>query len=293
METAVASESEIGCVDGSSGFFDYRNPMLRGYGPRMKINSARFSTVAAPEQRFSDSISVSLATDADREQIYRARHEVYARELGQHPPNADARLRDPLDDGNLYLVARIAGELAGFISVTPPGVPAYSIDKYFSRDTLPFPVDDGLYEIRLLTVLKAHRGSELATLLMYAAFRWVESHGGRHIVAIGRREILDLYLRVGLQSMGKFTRCGSVTFDLLHATVADDSRAAGRVQRAVCATGRQDGLATDLRVQQTGRVFSRRRFLLRDRRRASTPWSERIQSSTPTCWTRGFRPRRG
>jgi hypothetical protein len=60
---------------------------------------------------------------------------------------------------------------------------------------LPFPVDDGLYEIRLLTVLRAHRGSELALLLMYAAFRWVESHGGRHLVAIGRREILDLYMK--------------------------------------------------------------------------------------------------
>jgi histidinol-phosphate/aromatic aminotransferase/cobyric acid decarboxylase-like protein len=95
----------------------------------------------------------------------------------------------------------------------------YSIDKYFARNTLPFLIDDGLYEIRLLTVLKTHRGSDVATLLMYAAFRWVESHGGSHIVAIGRREILDLYLKVGLQPAGRSARCGAVTYDLLHASV--------------------------------------------------------------------------
>ena len=60
-------------------------------------------------------------------------------------------------------------------------------------------MDEGLYEVRLLTVLPAHRGSELAVLLTYAAFRWVESHGGSHLVAIGRREILDFYVRIGLK----------------------------------------------------------------------------------------------
>ena len=187
----------------------------------MPIKNSLSSTAKVREHPITEAFSISLATDREREEIYRIRHTVYARELGQHPVNAVARLRDPLDVGNLYLVARIAGELAGFISITPPSLGSYSIDKYFARGTLPFPVDEALYEIRLLTVLKAHRGRELAMLLMYAAFRWVESHGGQRVVAIGRREILDLYLRVGLQRLGKSTRSGSVTYDLLHATVTD------------------------------------------------------------------------
>src|SRR6185369_13448438 len=108
-----------------------------------------------------------------------------------------------------------------FISLTPPGRGALSIDKYFARETLPCPIDDRLYEVRLLTVLKPHRGRELALLLMYAALRWVESHGGTRIVAIGRREIVDLYLRVGLRAVGPSTRSGAVTYDLMIATVAE------------------------------------------------------------------------
>ena len=185
------------------------------------IESRPLSKVPARKHLVGEKIGISIAGDPEREEIYRVRHEVYACELGQHPVNGAMRLRDPLDDGNVYLVAGVAGQMAGFISVTPPGRDRYSIDKYFSRDSLPFVVDEGLCEIRLLTVLPAYRGSEVAVLLMYAAFRWVESHGGQHLVAIGRREVLDLYMKSGLRLAGKFTRCGRVTYDLLHATVPE------------------------------------------------------------------------
>ncbi|HEX4342366.1 MAG TPA: aminotransferase class I/II-fold pyridoxal phosphate-dependent enzyme, partial [Verrucomicrobiae bacterium] len=177
-------------------------------------NRMRKATVA-------ENFCVSVAGEAERQEIYRIRHEVYAHELQQHPANEATRLSDSLDTGNTYLVVTIGGKIAGFVSVTPPGLPAYSIDKYFTREALPFPVDGGLYEVRLLTVLKTHRGSDVAALLMYAAFRWVESHGGTHIVAIGRREILDLYFKVGLKAVGKSASCGLVTYDLLYATVAE------------------------------------------------------------------------
>src|SRR5438552_2498095 len=191
-------------------------------------------------------IFLSVATETDREVIYRLRHEVYARELGQHAASPAGQLRDALDDWNIYLVARIGGQIAGFISLTPPPSVQegsaelqfgarlctsavatasdhssgfhYSIDKYVSRDALPFRFDDGLYEIRLLTVVKPHRGREVATLLMYAAFRWVEAHGGTRIVAIGRREVVDMYVRSGLKPVGMSVQAGAVTYDVLQAT---------------------------------------------------------------------------
>src|SRR5438477_5828405 len=64
-------------------------------------------------------IILSIATEADREVIYRLRHEVYSRELGQHAASPAGRLRDAIDDWNIYLVARIGGQIAGFISLTP------------------------------------------------------------------------------------------------------------------------------------------------------------------------------
>jgi histidinol-phosphate/aromatic aminotransferase/cobyric acid decarboxylase-like protein/GNAT superfamily N-acetyltransferase len=172
----------------------------------------------------SPHFTLSLATDADREEIYRLRHEIYAHELGQCATNGNGRLTDALDAWNIYLVAKVGREIAGFISITPPGNPSYSIDKYFTRESLPFPVDQQLSEIRLLTVLKPHRGRELAALLMYAALRWVEAHGGEHIVAIGRREILDLYLKAGMESVGRSVQAGAVTYDLLHAATPRISR---------------------------------------------------------------------
>jgi histidinol-phosphate/aromatic aminotransferase/cobyric acid decarboxylase-like protein/GNAT superfamily N-acetyltransferase len=172
-----------------------------------------------PFPRAEASYVLGLADATDREEIYRLRHEIYARELGQHAVNAAGALRDPLDTANLYLVARCGPEIAGFISITPPRAPAFSIDKYFPRPGLPFAFDSKLYEVRLLTVLQPHRGRELATLLMYAAYRWIEAHGGTRIVGIGRREVMDLYRRVGLEPVGLSTQSGAVTYDLVLGTI--------------------------------------------------------------------------
>src|SRR4051812_44595685 len=114
-------------------------------------------------------ISLALAEERDRESLYAIRHQVYAHELGQHAENEEGRLSDRLDAVNTYLVAKVAGEIAGFVAVTPPNELGYSIDKYFDRDDLPLVFDQGLYEVRLLTVTKARRGGQVAALLMYGA----------------------------------------------------------------------------------------------------------------------------
>jgi len=165
-------------------------------------------------------IVISEANGEVREWIYQARHRVYALEIGQHAPNAEGRLTDALDASNRYFAATRGDELAGFVSVTPPGEAGYSIDKYFTRDELPFVVDGGLYEIRLLTVLPGYRASELAAALMTAAFRWIEARGGARIVAIGRREVKAMYLKSGMMDAGRSVKAGAVTYDLLHAEVA-------------------------------------------------------------------------
>ncbi|MCW5555593.1 MAG: aminotransferase class I/II-fold pyridoxal phosphate-dependent enzyme, partial [Verrucomicrobiae bacterium] len=195
QESTAASSDEV--PDASSAL---RPPASRGLAPKP--------------------ITLRLAEAREREEIFRLRHEVYAHELGQHAPQPEGRLCDALDNFNVYLVASLNGVVAGFISITPPEGGRYSVDKYLRREDFPQLIGRKVYEARLLTVTSAHRGREIACALMYAALRWVEAHGGERIVAIGRREILDLYLHVGLERLGRQFKSGAVTYELLAATVA-------------------------------------------------------------------------
>ena len=187
---------------------------------------------AIPSHRVADNVGgedvfagrrliVRMADDRDRERIYQIRHEVFAAELGQYATNSVGRLTDALDAFNHYIVVADGERIVGFVAITPPGSPSFSIDKYFQRAELPFPVDDRLYEVRLLTVPQESRRSLLALALMYAAFRWVEARGGTRIMAIGRREIRSMHVRVGLKPTGQDVKCGAVTYGLLQATMQD------------------------------------------------------------------------
>src|SRR3954465_3054977 len=131
-------------------------------------------------------LTLSLADERDRARIYAIRHQVYAGELKQHPQNQAGQLVDTLDEVNVYLVAKHGGRIAGFVSITPPNQHGYSVDKYFPRSGMPEIFDQQLYEVRLLTVIAAHRGSSVALLLMHAALRYAEARGARTIVALGR-----------------------------------------------------------------------------------------------------------
>lgn len=204
---------------------------------------------------------LAMATAEDRDLIYQLRHEVYARELGQHRENATCRLSDSLDGVNHYICLwenssrepdrSTTGQapprrspslspavpspgqecrptavpdpatLLGFVSITPPSAGTYSLDKYLDRASLPFECDSRVFEVRLLTVPRGRRGRAAAGLLMYAALRFVESHGGTRIVAIGRKEILRLYEKAGLKRTGRQLRSGRVTYELMHATVRE------------------------------------------------------------------------
>ena len=165
-------------------------------------------------------VRIALATAHDRDVIYRLRHEVFAHELGQHAENDEQMLTDALDEYNVYITATLNESIVGFISITPPGN-SYSIDKYLSRDQLPFPVDDRLHELRLLAVIPNHRGSRILPALIYAAFRWVEAQGATRIMAIGRREILDIYVKAGMRALGRQIKSGAVTFELITATIGE------------------------------------------------------------------------
>lgn len=159
------------------------------------------------------------ATAQDRQQIYRSRHDVYAVELGQHPINPDGLLKNHLDEFNRYIVAVIDGQLAGYISITPPDGGEFSLDGYLPRAQWPFEELESLFEVRLLTVVSCKRRTLLMPALMYAALRVVEASGGTRIVAIGRTEVASIYRSIGFRDHGIELTKGAVTFQLMSATV--------------------------------------------------------------------------
>ena len=158
-----------------------------------------------------------MGTAADRPAIYRIRHQVYATELHQHDEDATGMLSDPLDEYNEYIVATREGEVVGFSSVTPPGR-RYSIDKYFRREDLPFPIDGGVYEIRLLTIRPDQRGGRLTLALLYTAVRYCEEQGATRYVGTGHGHVTEFYRSTGMHAPGLSAPSGPMTFDLVTAT---------------------------------------------------------------------------
>ncbi|MGW3655617.1 aminotransferase class I/II-fold pyridoxal phosphate-dependent enzyme [Streptomyces sp. NPDC005151] len=171
-------------------------------------------------------LQLRTATPEDLEWIHELRHRVYAQELGQHVPDPSGRLRDGLDGDNVYLVAARGAARIGFVSLTPPWLGRYGLEKYLIRDELPLLADDDLFEVRVLTVEPSWRATAAAPLLMYAALRWIAVRGGRRVVAMGRSELLDMYLAAGLRPVGRTVHSGAVTFEVLTGSVTELTRLA-------------------------------------------------------------------
>ncbi|WP_405555479.1 histidinol-phosphate aminotransferase family protein [Streptomyces canus] len=171
-------------------------------------------------------LQLRTATSEDLDWIHELRHRVYAQELGQHAPDPAGRLRDGLDGDNVYLVAARGTARIGFVSLTPPWLGRFGLDKYLTRDEVPVLAGDDVFEVRILTVEPRWRATSAAPLLMYAALRWIASRGGRQVVAMGRTEVLDLYRAVGLRQVGRTVRSGAVTFEVLTGGVPELTRRA-------------------------------------------------------------------
>jgi histidinol-phosphate/aromatic aminotransferase/cobyric acid decarboxylase-like protein len=114
--------------------------------------------------------------------------------------------------------------IIGFVSITPPSAERFSIEKYFHRDQVPFQFSEGLYEVRLLTVIEAARQSSLFLLLGHAAFRWIAAHGGTHVCGMGRQDLMPLYKRCGMEFLPFETQSGAVTYRLMHAPITKIAR---------------------------------------------------------------------
>ncbi len=175
-------------------------------------------------------LSIAAADDDAKAAIFSLRHDIYADELHQYESTLDRTLPDAPEVQSVYLALWAEPELIGFVGITPPNSPRFSIEKQLRREEQSFLFDDSLYEIRALTVARAWRSFRIAGCLMYAAYRWVAAHGGSRIVSMGRKEVIDLYIRFGFQRVGQCYICGEVEFELLVAQLTDMEKNLERYQ---------------------------------------------------------------
>ncbi len=166
-------------------------------------------------------MKITLAQGDDARVIDHIRHDVYAAELRQFRSNTDETLRDRAEVQSVYIAAFDGTELIGFVGITPPSSPRYSIENHVRQTDLNVPFDEHLFEIRALTVVDQSRGSFAAAALMYAAFRWIQAHGGNQVIAIGHRKVSDMYVRLGMRPIGERFQCGELDYEPLAATIGE------------------------------------------------------------------------
>jgi hypothetical protein len=164
-------------------------------------------------------VRVAVANPDQRVAIMQICTQVYAAADPMGLPATPWDLAPVLDQQSVYLIATRAQQVLGFIGITPPTSPRYALETYIPRDQIPIAFDAHTYELRLLTVDRAHQHSRLAALLMYAAFRWVEAQGGTRIVAVSRRDKLALFEHVGLRPVGPAVRTATGEYLVLSATI--------------------------------------------------------------------------
>lgn len=164
-------------------------------------------------------VSLSMVQeDADtRREIYKARHDIYAVELGQYTCTSTKELHDYTDGYNTYIVAKRGEALQGFIAITHPGH-VKALVKHGIH-----PVDTSSYEIRLLSVLKGCRRQGIARALIHAALRYIEASGGTSFEAMARLEVLRAYIDRGASVVDRtgLRTVGNVQYVHIHATLED------------------------------------------------------------------------
>lgn len=87
-----------------------------------------------------------------------------------------------------------------------------SLDKYVSRDELPFDVDASVFEMRLLTIAQTFRRRGLIAPLLYAGLRYAEHHGASRVVFMGRDALVPLYEKIGFSRTDIAFASGAVSY---------------------------------------------------------------------------------
>ncbi len=156
-------------------------------------------------------LSIRLADSTeDFDTIRRMNNQIFACEIGQHDASPDGLLVDPLESRSQFLLAFDSGHPAAMVSFHDR--PPFSAEKKLADPsviaTLPGPV----FEIRLLAVDPAYRGTPLLTILLARLFEILRERGARTAIISGITTRAPLYRAMGFAELGAAVRSGSAEF---------------------------------------------------------------------------------
>jgi aspartate aminotransferase-like enzyme len=165
-----------------------------------------------------------IATEPDEfEQIHRLNHATFAGEIPQHAPQADGRLVDKFHAENTYLIGVREGRVIAMIALRRRR--PFSLDAKLPDLDRWLPPGRRLIEMRLLSVLPAHRnGPVLAQLLLFAA-RHSLARGDDLAVISGALKRVPLYRAVGFEAFGPVVGAGEAWFQPMQLTLENFVRA--------------------------------------------------------------------
>ena len=157
--------------------------------------------------------TIRIATEQDWKAIAHLIHDTYALELGQYTPNEPGKITDRLHDTNVYIVAYLADELVGMLSMTEPSTAPFSTLKRLP--SVPENIAEHLdrtTEIRLLAVKPAYRGSGVFDQLMKAAIMRCYQQGIERVLISAIENRVTLYEFIGFQVIGEPVREGTAVY---------------------------------------------------------------------------------
>ena len=154
-------------------------------------------------------------------QISKLRYAVYSLELNQYENNINESLEDP---GKYFITCVDDGKLVGYVSLNDSRnirMKKFTPQEIFESEILQNLSGDlsSTFEVRALTVEKAYRGKKLSEGLMINALRSIHNMGGTDIIAMGHKDVLQLYEKIGMSISKNSFLVGSAEYFPMHMCV--------------------------------------------------------------------------
>jgi histidinol-phosphate/aromatic aminotransferase/cobyric acid decarboxylase-like protein/GNAT superfamily N-acetyltransferase len=178
----------------------------------LSVNAVVFMVKNGGRRTTPKLVFVHSDDDARMEDVLHLRNCAFSKELGT---------RTVPIPGSVWIGVEESHRIVGCVAVTPPSAKIFGLDAYVPRESWDAAVGPGTCEIRALVVDPAYRGKNLASALMYAAFRVAETEGATGVVAMARDGLEGMYARMGMFPTGCVFEKNDVLYRVVSASMRD------------------------------------------------------------------------
>ncbi|AIF43083.1 aminotransferase class V-fold PLP-dependent enzyme [Virgibacillus sp. SK37] len=176
------------------------------------------------------SILYKLADDkAEIDQIHQLNYETFVEEIPQHERNNTRILVDRFHEQNTYVIAKLAGEVIGMITVR--GERPFSLDQKLSNLDEYLPAHAVPCEIRLLSIKKRHRGGSVFYGLCEKLVSYCLEQGFNMALISGTTRQTRLYKHIGFKPFGPLVGTKEAPYQPMYLTVESFEKSTLAFQR--------------------------------------------------------------